>query len=66
MVHRELNNIFNEYHGSIPVLLFYPATDKKILLDQKRWLENSQKAKKALGAVLGQENVVLQQLNSNH
>lgn len=66
MVHRELNNIFNEYHGSIPVLLFYPANDKKILLDQKRWLENSQKAKKALGAVLGQENVVLQQLNSNH
>ena len=66
MVHRELNNIFNEYHGSIPVLLFYPATDKKILLDQKRWLENSQKAKKALVAVLGQENVVLQQLNSNH
>lgn len=66
MVHRELNNIFNEYHGSIPVLLFYPANDKKILLDQKRWLENSQKAKKALVAVLGQENVVLQQLNSNH
>lgn len=66
MVHRELNNIFNEYHGSIPVLLFYPATDKKILLDQKRWLKNSQKAKKALVAVLGQENVVLQQLNSNH
>ncbi|MFR0535038.1 DNA polymerase III subunit alpha [Limosilactobacillus reuteri] len=66
MVHRELNNIFNEYHGSIPVLLFYPANDKKILLDQKRWLKNSQKAKKALVAVLGQENVVLQQLNSNH
>ncbi len=66
MVHRELNNIFNEYHGSIPVLLFYPANDKKILLDRKRWLENSQKAKKALVAVLGQENVVLQQLNSNH
>lgn len=66
MVHQELNNIFNEYHGSIPVLLFYPATDKKILLDQKRWLKNSQKAKKALVAVLGQENVVLQQLNSNH
>ncbi|OYS85075.1 DNA polymerase III subunit alpha [Limosilactobacillus reuteri] len=66
MVHRELNNIFNEYHGSIPVLLFYPANDKKILLDQKRWLKNSQKAKKALAAVLGQENVVLQQLNSNH
>ena len=66
MVHRELNNIFNEYHGSIPVLLFYPANDKKILLDQKRWLKNSQKLKKALVAVLGQENVVLQQLNSNH
>ncbi|MRI02804.1 DNA polymerase III subunit alpha [Lactobacillus reuteri] len=66
MVHRELNNIFNECHGSIPVLLFYPANDKKILLDQKRWLKNSQKAKKALVAVLGQENVVLQQLNSNH
>ncbi|MHA2950716.1 DNA polymerase III subunit alpha [Limosilactobacillus reuteri] len=66
MVHRVLNNIFNEYHGSIPVLLFYPANDKKILLDQKRWLKNSQKAKKALVAVLGQENVVLQQLNSNH
>ena len=66
MVHRELNNIFNEYHGSIPVLLFYPANDKKILLDQQRWLKNSQKAKKALVAVLGQENVVLQQLNSNH
>ena len=66
MVHRELNNIFNEYHGSIPVLLFYPANDKKILLDQKRWLKNSQKAKTALVAVLGQENVVLQQLNSNH
>lgn len=66
MVHQELNNIFNEYHGSIPVLLFYPATDKKILLDQKRWLKNSQKAKKALVAVLGQENVVLQHLNSNH
>ncbi|MCT3207543.1 DNA polymerase III subunit alpha [Limosilactobacillus reuteri] len=66
MVHRELNNIFNEYHGSIPVLLFYPANDKKILLDQKRRLKNSQKAKKALVAVLGQENVVLQQLNSNH
>ncbi|AGN99368.1 DNA-directed DNA polymerase III alpha subunit [Limosilactobacillus reuteri I5007] len=66
MVHRELNNIFNEYHGSIPVLLFYPANDKKILLDQKRWLKNSQKAKKALVAVLGQENVVLQQLNSSH
>ena len=66
MVHRELNNIFNEYHGSIPVLLFYPANDKKILLDQKRWLKNSQKAKKVLVAVLGQENVVLQQLNSNH
>ena len=66
MVHRELNNIFNEYHGSIPVLLFYPANDKKILLDQKRWLKNSQKLKKALIAVLGQEDVVLQQLNSNH
>lgn len=66
LVHRELNNIFNEYHGSIPVLLFYPANDKKILLDQKRWLKNSQKVKKELVAVLGQENVVLQQLNSNH
>ena len=66
MVHRELNNIFNEYHGSIPVLLFYPANDKKILLDQKRWLKNSQKLKEVLIAVLGQENVVLQQLKSNH
>ncbi|MCD7131057.1 DNA polymerase III subunit alpha [Limosilactobacillus agrestis] len=66
MVHRELNSIFNEYHGSIPVLLFYPANDKKILLERQRWLKNSQKVKKALIAVLGQENVVLQQLNSNH
>ncbi|MBC8744871.1 DNA polymerase III subunit alpha [Lactobacillus sp. Marseille-P7033] len=64
LIHQKLNQIFNQYRGNIPVILFYPATDRKRILARQQWLKDSQKVKEVLVAVLGQENVVLQELKS--
>ncbi|MBB1078322.1 DNA polymerase III subunit alpha [Limosilactobacillus sp. STM2_1] len=65
LTNQRLKNIATHHHGNIPVILFYPATDKKIILSQQQWLEDSQKTKKILEELLGQENVVLQVLDKN-
>ncbi|MBD5806590.1 DNA polymerase III subunit alpha [Limosilactobacillus walteri] len=66
LTHQQLYQISNQHHGNIPVILFYPATDKKIILSQHQWLKDSQETKKMLGKLLGQENVVLQDLNKTN
>lgn len=64
-VHQQLQAIAKQYHGNIPVVLFYPATDQKLLLARQQWLKDSQEVKQTLSTLLGPENVVLQALTKN-
>lgn len=64
--YQQLATISQENPGNIPVILFYPATDRKVMLAKQQWLKDSQKVKGALTALLGTENVVLQTLRNNH
>jgi len=63
-VENRLRSILQSHPGSIPVLLFYPATDKKVLLEKRFWTTNSEEINSALTNLLGKENVVLQSVKS--
>lgn len=58
-----LKEIANTQHGPVPVILFYPASDKKFMLAQWQWLKNDDRTKELLGELFGPSNVVLQDLS---
>lgn len=57
---KKLLQIIRNHPGTIPVLLFYPKTDKKVLLEKRFWLTNTAETNSALTTLLGRGNVVLQ------
>lgn len=54
----ELAQILTEYTGNVPVILFFEATHKKQLLDEKSWIVYTDKSEMALKQLLGADNVV--------
>lgn len=61
---QQLRTILQTNPGPVPVLLFYPFNDKKVLLEKRFWASNSEKTNSALTSLLGKENVVLQSIKS--
>ncbi|WP_412990252.1 DNA polymerase III subunit alpha [Pediococcus siamensis] len=59
-IRKKLLHILRSHPGNIPVLLFYPQTDKKVLLEKPYWLANDEEITSALTNLLGSGNVVLQ------
>lgn len=57
---QELNQIFKKHRGSIPVILFYEETKKKLALNETEWVDGTQALKLALEKIMGVENVVIQ------
>lgn len=58
----QLRAFMTNHRGNIPVLLYFPHTDTKILEPNSRWMNTSQQAQVGLKQILGAANVVLQQL----
>ena len=59
-LHRLLSARVN--HGDTPVLLYYPATDQKVMLPNTKWLKTNSQVRRQLIELFGDENVVLQDL----
>ncbi|WP_414838480.1 DNA polymerase III subunit alpha [Carnobacterium sp. TMP28] len=57
---QELNQILKKHRGSIPVILFYEETKKKLVLNETEWVDGTQALKLALEKIIGVENVVIQ------
>lgn len=64
LIRKRLEQILRDNPGSIPVLLFYPKTDRKILLEKQLWVSNSDETNSALTNLLGKGNAVLQSMKS--
>ncbi|MCV3322110.1 DNA polymerase III subunit alpha [Pediococcus ethanolidurans] len=63
-IQTQLQQVLRTNPGTIPVLLFYPQTDKKVLLEKQFWTTNSDKTNSALTNLLGKGNVVLQSMKN--
>ena len=63
-VSTKLHQFMYSHRGNIPVLLYYPHTDTKLLEPSSRWMNASAETKAGLTAILGEANVVLQQLKN--
>lgn len=59
---QQLQAFMANHHGSIPVLLYFPHTDTKILEPNSRWMDTSRQTQGGLDQILGAANVVLQRL----
>lgn len=59
-----LHQFMQSHHGNIPVLLYYPHTDTKLLEPNRRWMNDRPGTKAGLEEILGTGNVVLQQLKN--
>lgn len=62
-IQQKLLKVMLQYHGETPVILFEEKTAKKMMLNQRYWLQNDSKVIVALSNLLGQENVVLRNEN---
>lgn len=61
-VDQRLRNFLKQHPGQVPVVLFYPTTDQKIMLEKEFWLSDDQTLKHQLATIIGSQNVVLQKL----
>lgn len=59
---KALRQFMAQHRGRVPVLLYYPETDVKMLEPASRWLNTSAATQQGLKQILGPTNVVLQQL----
>lgn len=59
-----LHQVMQNHRGAIPVLLYYPQTDTKLLEPRRRWMNSQPAAQAELTEILGAENVVLQRLKN--
>ncbi|WP_283620651.1 DNA polymerase III subunit alpha [Limosilactobacillus avium] len=59
---KALHQFMAQHRGRVPVLLYYPETDVKMLEPASRWLNTSAATQQGLKQILGPANVVLQQL----
>lgn len=54
---QKIQEIIQRHRGSTPVILYYEATGKKIVLNEENWLANSAESKQQLSFVLGEKNI---------
>ncbi len=54
-----VQKLLQQNKGTTPVLLFYPATKRKLLLRQNYWIDLTSTVVEQLAGVLGAENVVV-------
>lgn len=59
-----LYRFMEEHQGAIPVIVYYPQTDRKLLQPRRRWMNNRQETMAGLKKILGPANVVLQRLKN--
>ncbi|MDO4903469.1 MAG: DNA polymerase III subunit alpha [Limosilactobacillus sp.] len=59
-----LRQFMTAHKGNVPVLLYYPDSDEKILEPTKRWMNTQRGTEAGLCQILGKENVVLQKLEN--
>lgn len=57
---QELNQLLKEHRGTIPVILYYEKTKKKLVLNEINWVDGTQNLKNALEKVMGAGNIVIQ------
>lgn len=57
---QQILQLIQQNHGSIPVMIYERQSDRKILLDRRFWLSDSEQTRSKLVHLLGNVNVVLQ------
>ena len=57
---KKMNQMLQEEHGNIPVILYYVATNKKMVLNESEWVNGSEELILKLEELVGKGNVVLQ------
>ncbi len=57
---KKMNQLLQEEHGNIPVILYYVATNKKMVLNESEWVNGSEELILKLEELVGKGNVVLQ------
>lgn len=57
-----LYQFMESHRGPVPVIIYYPTTDKKLMQPRQRWLNTRQDTQEGLEKLLGKGNVVLQRL----
>lgn len=61
---QRLYQFMTQHSGNIPVIIYYPATDDKLLQPRHRWLNTAQATQRGLNQLLGSANVVLQRVKN--
>ncbi|WP_035053234.1 DNA polymerase III subunit alpha [Carnobacterium pleistocenium] len=55
----QMKNLIIKSKGNIPVVLFYMQTNKKIVLAEENWIDDTPELLEQLKALLGKDNVVI-------
>lgn len=63
-VDQQLKQYLMQEKGQTPVLIFYPATDRKIMLEEQFWLPADHNLTTQIEKLIGSKNVILQKLSS--
>ncbi|MEG0474195.1 MAG: DNA polymerase III subunit alpha [Carnobacterium sp.] len=56
----EMKETLKQHSGNIPVILYYEATNKKMVLDETEWVDGSEMLQEVLKKIMGSKNVVIQ------
>lgn len=59
-VTNNMMKILNQYHGNVPVLVYFSDTDSKYLLKKANWIDYNDKIKAKLVKLVGPENIVFE------
>lgn len=62
---QKLNDLLKKHRGTIPVILYYEETKKKLVLNESEWIDGSPILRLALEKVMGTGNVVMQEKEQN-
>lgn len=55
-----MKETLKQHSGNIPVILYYEATNKKMVLDETEWVDGSEMLQEVLKKIMGSKNVVIQ------
>ncbi len=65
-VEDKLRLFCKQHRGTIPVILFNPVTDQKVIQPKDQWLTDDSNLAAQLTKIIGSNNVVLQKINSQN
>ena len=55
---KQLQGIFQKHPGYIPVIMYHEKTQRKVVLSDAYWVDDSKSIKGQLVSLLGEDNVV--------